>query len=355
MNTRQATADYEKWLTARMPLLAHDLEAKHQAMAADRFQFFRATFYRWVQQWPAVCPELAEAPPLLSVGDLHVENFGTWRDAEGRLIWGVNDFDEAYPMAYANDLVRLAASAKLAIEIHDLSLSADDACDAIREGYAQGLEMGGGPFVLSERHHRLREMAVHRLKDPHKFWDKLQGFATATDLPEEVADLLAARLPEPGLKHRVVNRIAGLGSLGRRRFVALADWRGGLVAREAKEMTVSACLYGKPVPAGEMIRYPAILAAAVRTPDPFVELHGNWLLRRLAPDCSRIELDSLPAERDEVKLLRAMGFETANIHLGDPQAVPAIRKDLADRGPKWLRKAATAMVEATLEDWEEWK
>jgi len=33
---------------------------------------------------------------VLAVGDLHVENFGTWRDAEGRLIWGVNDFDEAW-------------------------------------------------------------------------------------------------------------------------------------------------------------------------------------------------------------------------------------------------------------------
>jgi uncharacterized protein (DUF2252 family) len=25
-----------------------------------------------------------------------VENFGAWRDVEGRLIWGINDFDEAW-------------------------------------------------------------------------------------------------------------------------------------------------------------------------------------------------------------------------------------------------------------------
>ena len=53
---------------------------------------------------------------MLGVGDLHVENFGTWRDAEGRLIWGINDFDEACPMPYTIDLVRLAASADLAIK-----------------------------------------------------------------------------------------------------------------------------------------------------------------------------------------------------------------------------------------------
>ena len=44
------------------------------------------------------------------------------------------------------------------------------------------------------------------------------------------------------------------------------------------------------------------------------------MLRRLAPDCSRIELASLPATHDAVKLLFAMGFETANVHLGSAKA-----------------------------------
>jgi uncharacterized protein (DUF2252 family) len=48
-----------------------------------------------MQAWPEVCPDLAKAPKVLAVGDLHVENFGTWRDVEGRLVWGINDFDEA--------------------------------------------------------------------------------------------------------------------------------------------------------------------------------------------------------------------------------------------------------------------
>ena len=39
------------------------------------------------------------------VGDLHVENYGTWRDAEGRLVCGNNDFDETCPLPYTNDVV----------------------------------------------------------------------------------------------------------------------------------------------------------------------------------------------------------------------------------------------------------
>jgi len=53
---------------------------------------------------------------------LHVNSFGTWRDAEGRLCWRVDDFDESYPLAYTNDLVRPAASMKIVIDAEGLSM-----------------------------------------------------------------------------------------------------------------------------------------------------------------------------------------------------------------------------------------
>jgi len=65
-----------------------DVALKHQHMAESPFAFFRATFYRWLQQWHKRCDDIARAPKVLAVGDLHIENFGTWRDEEGRLIWG---------------------------------------------------------------------------------------------------------------------------------------------------------------------------------------------------------------------------------------------------------------------------
>ena len=91
-----------------------DLELKHRQMAGSLFAFLRGTFYRWGPLFREVCADLVEAPRVLAVGDLHVENFGTWRDKEGRLVWGVNDFDEVAEMPYAVDLVRLVTSAILA-------------------------------------------------------------------------------------------------------------------------------------------------------------------------------------------------------------------------------------------------
>jgi uncharacterized protein (DUF2252 family) len=65
------------------------VKKRHKRLAESTpFEFLRATFYRWAQWWPEVCKELnhEDVPLVLGVGDLHAENFGTWRDTEGRLI-----------------------------------------------------------------------------------------------------------------------------------------------------------------------------------------------------------------------------------------------------------------------------
>ena len=356
MKIAKATRKYEAWLAKRTALVAADLELKHQRMADSPFEFFRATFYRWAQLWPEVSADLAKAPAVLAVGDLHVENFGTWRDAEGRLIWGVNDFDEAYPMAYANDLVRLATSAHLAIAGNHLAIPAVDACQAILEGYQRGLAAGGNPFVLEEHHGWLREAASGELRDPVQFWKKMESLAAVRGpIPKSATKALEALLPEKGLPYRVTHRVAGLGSLGRQRYVALAAWRGALLAREAKALVASACVWANGNHGSNKILYEQAITGAVRVLDPYVHLRGRWIVRRLAPHCSRIELSALPRKRDEGRLLQAMGFETANVHLGSKQARRAVARDLKKRRPDWLHRAAQAMIKVTLKDWEEWK
>src|SRR5215469_5747260 len=162
MDVLESTRAYDAWLARSVPLVPADLELKHRLMVRDAFSFLRATFYRWAQLWPLVCADLAHAPAVLAVGDLHIENFGTWRDAEGRLIWGVNDFDETVTLPYTQDLVRLGTSALLAIEESRLVLSARRACAAIVDGYSASLRQGGGVAVLAEHYRWLRELAIAR-------------------------------------------------------------------------------------------------------------------------------------------------------------------------------------------------
>lgn len=356
MNIVESTRKYEAWLGRQIPIVRADLATKHERMADDPFSFLRATFYRWMQLLPEHCAEVFAAPAVLSVGDLHVENYGTWRDAEGRLIWGINDFDEAFPLPYTNDLIRLAASAWLAIEQESLIVLPITACECILDGYVTGLETGAAPFVLSERHRWLRDIVTSKLRDPTEYWQKLATLPILKRVPAKVLTLLRKALPEKKLPFSVAHRRAGLGSLGRERYTALADWCGGRIAREAKRLAPSACTFSGYRPDDTHIYYTDVLRQSARAADPFLALQeGAWVLRRLSPYCSRVELDSLATSRDEERLLWGMGRELANIHIGARTAVPRILRDLRSRKAKWLRVAAETMTEATLRDWKTWR
>ena len=149
-------------------------------------------------------------------------------------------------------------------------------------------------------------------------------------------------------------RIAGLGSLGHPRILALSSWQGALIAREAKGIRTSAWVWYKNS-STDVVYGLKLLSAAIRVPDPTVSFRGHWSVRRLAPDCSRIELASLVIEKDESQLLYDMGWEAANMHFGTPSAIPKIKRDLAARKSRWLHKSAKAMLKVTMEDWEEWR
>ncbi len=354
MTIQESTKKYESWVGKHIPLLKDDLAEKHARMGHSVFEFLRATFYRWAEAWPQVCADLDAAPQVLGIGDLHVENFGTWRDAEGRLVWGVNDFDEACWLAYPNDLVRLAVSARLALEDEpDVRGAAKLAvgsgqgaamrmvCEALLDGYREGLERGGRPFVLAEHHESLRELAQERLKDPDGFWRSLAESPVLkkgkAEVPRAAWKLLVRAMPfasAAGVELRVLRRQAGLGGRGRRRFVAMAEWQGGWIAREVKECAPSAWVWARPEGLRkrdrERVLIDQIRAKAVRCGDPYLRFRDNWLVRRLAPDSCRIEIDDLRRVKDFRKLLRSMGYETANIHLGSA-AAGEILKDLARR------------------------
>ncbi len=354
MNIVEATKSYESWLGKITKLRRSELDRKHQIMRDNKFAFLRATYYRWAQIWVDVCPELARDPSVLAVGDLHVENFGTWRDIEGRLVWGINDFDEAFRLPFTNDLVRLATSAYMAIEEGELSIAPKAASTAILRGYSASLDGGGLPLTLVDTSTPLRDMVRDRLKTPERFWNKMAGFpALREPAPKEIKRMIQDSVPGE-MELRYLNRVAGAGSLGKERFTAMGMWCGGYICREAKALTASACEWALNGKKGDgRINYEEILARAVRCPDPMIAVRGSWLLRRLSQDCFKLTLDHLPAKRNETDLLYSMGWETANIHLGSARAKD-LAKNLSRKPSRWLHQAAKAMRDETERDWRRW-
>ena len=101
-------------------LMAEDPAAfrrKFRKMAASPFAFYRGSaslFYADLSGDYADDSFLDEQTSRVWIhGDLHAENFGTYMNADGRLVFNVNDFDEAYVGPFSWDLKRFAASLAL--------------------------------------------------------------------------------------------------------------------------------------------------------------------------------------------------------------------------------------------------
>jgi uncharacterized protein (DUF2252 family) len=71
-NIRDATPRYEAWLRTRVHVVDDDLDYKHEAMRESCFAFLRATCCRWVDQFRLECSDLAGAPVVTAIGDLHL-------------------------------------------------------------------------------------------------------------------------------------------------------------------------------------------------------------------------------------------------------------------------------------------
>src|SRR6476660_1648041 len=119
----------------------------------------------------------------------------------------------------------------------------------------------------SKRAILLREMALGAERDPTKFWGKLAKLPAATP-PKRVKRMLEGWLPKGTVNITFASRVAGVGSLGRPRYVALGPCHGGLVAREGKAWLPSAWgwAHGRPKDYAYAAR---LLKRSVRDRDPY--------------------------------------------------------------------------------------
>ena len=382
---KQSVERYESWMRSELgdELVEADLARKHELMRSGPFPFLRATFWRWCERLPSICDGIAldKVPHALAVGDIHLENYGTWRDNDGRLVWGVNDYDEAAIMPYLVDLLRLATSAEIAASgrkpLRSITLP-------ILDGYRKGLD-NPRPWVLdgsqgkpSGPRHWLREQTIVPEAERQAFWDKLEGKREehakrggAGPQPRYLKALLAA-LPAGSTPPDLFHRAAGLGSLGRPRWVARAIWRGGLVVREAKAALPSGwTLVNKGTRA---IRSMEIGTGRFRAPDPWYGVADGISVRRLSPNNRKIEAAGSPSagkagtEVDKKLgldtlldpiMLSAMGRDLAAIHLGtdltERDLAGQIEADLRRRDDDWLERLTEKAVRAVRKDFEAWK
>lgn len=207
--------------TAFGDLLAQDPAAfrvKFRKMAASAFAFYRGTAALYYADLAGDGPFAGHGAAFLDArtsrvwihGDLHAENFGTYLNAEGRLVFNVNDFDEAYVGAFTWDVQRLAASLALigyAKALSDATITelvtafAEAYRDRISAHVSSGdatpytLDTATGPVLATLRQARLQTrvalLDVDTVVEGHERRFRLGGGAIELDEPAK-AEVLAA-------------------------------------------------------------------------------------------------------------------------------------------------------------------
>lgn len=213
--------------------------------------------------------------------------------------------------------------------------------------------MGGSPIALAEEEHILESLGIAELKSPEHFWRNLNRLPPCRRrCPPQARQALEQALPEV-LPYKLVARSTGTGSLGQPRFVAIAEWKGGFIAREAKQMRPPAIEWEN----GNQTKknyYDELIGSAIRAHDPFQKVINGWLIRRLSPDSNPIAISDWPKKRDELTLIHSMGREAANVHLSKNTRVDKILAHLRAAKTSWLYSAAKQMVKAVERDWKDY-
>lgn len=343
------SAEYEAWLGRQLPLVSADLAAKHQALTTSPLRFLRGTYYLWLADMAHLLPELVNRPLVALVGDLHVENFGTWRDLSGVRRWGVNDLDELSRSPYPIDLVRLVTSAAL---IPGLAVTRKQMCQIVLDHWLVAEPRSA--LDLTEHGAQHLHAMVPKAKSAESYYQAVIG-APVEDVPAVVRTAVG-QTADAGWRPTWFARRAGTGSLGHPRLVALGpDATGTQETREAKQLgplTREWPGLAMQIGAADERLYPRV-HAALRGPDVSHRSHG-WQVRRLAPDVVRIDLAGL-RRGDEQRLLRSMAQACADVHGTDRAAFEQARTDCATLGKHWLHEAVEQMTARTLAAHEDWR
>jgi hypothetical protein len=372
MSFTGSTEGYETWLAGKLEDLGGlDTEAlalKHEKMRGEfAHPFLRATFYRWAERWQ---DREKDAPVVLSVGDVHVENFGTWAGPNKELVWGINDADEACRLPWVSDVGRLAVSMRFALEETAITgVSQGAALVALLAGYAEGMSREAAPkgMTVTPDHTLHGLLKKHVLsKDPAKFWEKQEKKTVAAEkMPASASEVLQRAMPmgvpAGGFFMPDPEDPPGTGSLGKRRFYLRSVSEAPPVMMEVKPAVPSALVWATGGVATGATR--ELLECNYRIADPMQQLDAGWIVRGISPLARKLDFADLQkdgtSEKDWLALCNCMGSELAGVHRsgGDASLPAAVLDDLGKRGPEgvWLMTLVQQEEEALKEDKQNFK
>jgi uncharacterized protein (DUF2252 family) len=226
---------------------------KLKRMAHDPFAFFRGADHLYADAWPDLKPPDA-GPEIPICGDLHLENFGAYRDDDGEFLYDINDFDEAVVAPCSVDLVRCATSILLAAELWRLTpLQASGMVLTFLEAYRSTVASPDKAPAIDARAPRLARGPIWEILGKCALADQVELLDRNTErLKNGARRLVRSKNHHPALTSGradairdaveaygaasgrgeffktldVTGRVAGIGSLGVSRYLVLVAGGG---------------------------------------------------------------------------------------------------------------------------------
>jgi uncharacterized protein (DUF2252 family) len=355
------------------------LALKYQRMRVNAFAFFRGTCHLFYEDWTKGGP-LDAAPLAWLSGDLHLENFGSYKGDNRLGYFDLNDFDEAYLAPATWDLGRFVTSLYLAADALNIgdadtrTLGAtflDTYGRALHDGKPRWVERSTAEGIVRRLLRRVKRRTRRQLLDEitigrHKgrtfimnpakrlvvsradraaVVAAMKAFAASEHCPEDFSGGFLRVLD-------VSRRIAGTGSLGIRRFSILVEGRGGpdgnfiLDLKEARPSALAPYATA-PQPhwpseaarvAGVQWRAEAIAPALLHVV-PMGK--ASFVLKELQPTTDRLAITESTSGQDLGLIMMTMGHVLGWSHLrGGGRQGSAIADELITFGAErwWVRE-----------------
>lgn len=299
------------------------LAMKYRAMRTNPFVFLRGTCHLFYDRLPK--GGISKSAPLVwSCGDLHLENFGSYKGDNRLVYFDINDFDEAALAPASWDASRIMAS--ILVGAHSYGISQENAqllSAQFLDIYAATLATGKARWVERETAHGIVKSLLEQLHERKRvdFLNartikkgksrqfKADGKKTlsVTDAQRQqvkhAVELFSKSQPHPEFYEvlDVASRIAGTGSLGVDRYAILVQGKGSpdqnylLDLKQALPSTVAGHLPTlQPVWNNEAERVVALQrrmqAVSMAFLHPIMIKNKSYVLRGLQPVEDRVPI-----------------------------------------------------------------
>jgi uncharacterized protein (DUF2252 family) len=322
------------------------LRRKYAEMRDGAFRFYRGTCHLFYEDWSSK-PPIADTPLAWVSGDLHPENFGSFRGRDGIVYFDVNDFDEAALGPCVWDVARCMTGIRVGTA--ELGILEDDlAYLGRRYLYAYCTSLGTGSAGVVDDvdssgmvRELLRGVATRpaetvvdarttgRRKRRRIIIDGVHSSRASRSDREQAVRLIESFNATLRKRSRyeildVANRIAGTGSLGVARYVVLAQRKRSLTLIDCKmEPRASLAPYlttRQPVWRCDAERVTAVQELTqTSSPSPLaaiVDGEASFVVKELQPFADRVRWEHWHGRLERLEnLMSAMGQVTAWSHL----------------------------------------